>query len=205
MIDQNRNIIVLIILHIVGLVGIIVFDSDLILSLTPINLIVSGMLIIPKKRSVLFWWTLGAAFSIGMSIEILGVATGFPFGNYSYGEALGPKLAGVPLVIGLNWWLLAYSGLNVSKGFRMNKWIIISLAALFMLVVDILIEQVAHKLDFWYWSNNEIPLENYLSWFAVGWVICYGLYQFSEKEVNRNAIALFFVQACFFLLLNIFL
>ena len=32
--------------------------------------------------------------------ENLGVATGFPFGNYHYTDALGPKLGYVPLMIG---------------------------------------------------------------------------------------------------------
>src|SRR5262245_39079349 len=33
-------------------------------------------------------------------IENMGVATGFPFGNYHYTDALGPKLGYVPLMIG---------------------------------------------------------------------------------------------------------
>ncbi|MGS2619138.1 carotenoid biosynthesis protein [Micromonospora sp. LZ34] len=44
----------------------------------------------------------------GFAIEALGVATGFPFGSYDYSGQLGPKLAGVPLVIPLAWTWMAW-------------------------------------------------------------------------------------------------
>ncbi|PWU58349.1 carotenoid biosynthesis protein, partial [Micromonospora globispora] len=44
----------------------------------------------------------------GFAIEALGVATGFPFGSYDYSGQLGPKLAGVPLIIPLAWTWMAW-------------------------------------------------------------------------------------------------
>lgn len=44
----------------------------------------------------------------GLVVEVVGVATGFPFGGYGYGGALGPKLAGVPLIIPLAWTWMAW-------------------------------------------------------------------------------------------------
>ncbi|TDC81318.1 carotenoid biosynthesis protein [Micromonospora sp. KC606] len=44
----------------------------------------------------------------GFAIEALGVATGLPFGSYDYSGQLGPKLAGVPLVIPLAWTWMAW-------------------------------------------------------------------------------------------------
>ncbi|MEU2614327.1 carotenoid biosynthesis protein [Micromonospora sp. NPDC007271] len=44
----------------------------------------------------------------GFAVEALGVATGFPFGGYDYSGELGPKLAGVPLVIPLAWTWMAW-------------------------------------------------------------------------------------------------
>ena len=37
----------------------------------------------------------------GLVVEAVGVATGLPFGRYAYGDALGWKLAGVPVVVPL--------------------------------------------------------------------------------------------------------
>jgi putative membrane protein len=44
----------------------------------------------------------------GFAAEVLGVHTGVPFGSYSYGTTLGPRLVGVPVVIGLAWTMLAW-------------------------------------------------------------------------------------------------
>ena len=44
----------------------------------------------------------------GLAIEALGVATGVPFGGYAYSGELGPKLAGVPVVIPLAWTWMAW-------------------------------------------------------------------------------------------------
>ena len=47
-------------------------------------------------------------FITGMLAEILGVRYGFIFGEYSYGNALGTKVMGVPLMIGVNWCILIF-------------------------------------------------------------------------------------------------
>ena len=41
-------------------------------------------------------------FVISMFFEIIGVATGLPFGSYSYGSNLGWKVFNVPIAIGMN-------------------------------------------------------------------------------------------------------
>ena len=40
-------------------------------------------------------------------------------------------------------------------------------ASLFMVGLDYLIEPVAMKYDFWDWSQNKVPLQNYFMWFLV--------------------------------------
>ncbi|MEU8330214.1 carotenoid biosynthesis protein [Micromonospora sp. NPDC048839] len=44
----------------------------------------------------------------GFAIEAIGVTTGVPFGSYDYSGELGPKLAGVPLIIPLAWTWMAW-------------------------------------------------------------------------------------------------
>lgn len=204
MISTRQTIVILLILHLVGAVGIVVFDSTLIKSLSALNLLVSAVMIYPKKTNPVYWWLFGGAFSIGMAVEILGVATGFPFGDYWYGSNLGPKLVGVPLIIGVNWWLLAYSSVQMSKLLQKSKWLKISVAALIMLVLDILIEQVAPTIDYWHWKSGAIPTVNYVAWFVVGWFLCFGLYEFGHKSTNFKAVALINIQFTFFLLLYLF-
>lgn len=48
------------------------------------------------------------------AVEALGVATGFPFGRYTYAHSLGPLLLGVPLLVPLAWLMIAYPCLLLS-------------------------------------------------------------------------------------------
>jgi len=62
----------------------------------------------------------------GLAVEAVGVATGFPFGAYSYGALLGPKVLGVPLVIPLAWTWMAWpawlaAGQLASRGERTSN------------------------------------------------------------------------------------
>ncbi|MCD8519162.1 MAG: hypothetical protein LRY32_06655, partial [Flavobacterium sp.] len=73
----------LLIIYVVGIIGLNSTQASWFASLTPLNLLVSFVIILPftsnfKKLS--FYFIL--AFSLGMVAEIIGVAFGFPFGNY---------------------------------------------------------------------------------------------------------------------------
>jgi len=52
---------------------------------------------------------------LGWTIEEVGVATGFPFGAYTYTDAMGPLLGHVPYVIPPAWAVLIYLVLTVSN------------------------------------------------------------------------------------------
>jgi uncharacterized membrane protein len=47
--------------------------------------------------------------------EVVGVATGFPFGHYAYSQRLGPIVAGVPLLVPLAWLMMAYPCLLMAR------------------------------------------------------------------------------------------
>jgi uncharacterized membrane protein len=47
--------------------------------------------------------------------EAVGVATGFPFGSYTYAHSLGPLLLGVPLLVPLAWLMMAYPCLLMGR------------------------------------------------------------------------------------------
>ncbi|MEW2382026.1 carotenoid biosynthesis protein [Micromonospora sp. NPDC047707] len=125
----------------------------------------------------------------GFAIEALGVATGFPFGSYDYSGQLGPKLAGVPLVIPLAWtwmawpaWLAAVrltgggpggsGGAGIGRTTRR-----IALAALGLATWDLFLDPQMVAEGYWSWRDATpalpglpgIPVSNYLGWllFAV--------------------------------------
>ena len=141
--------------------------------LTPFHLLLSlGILLLfhsDWNRSFLVFSIL--AFVIGFGSEVLGVHTGFPFGNYSYGFVLGIKLFEVPLMIGINWLLLVYLTGNLMENWVRNDFLAAGLGAGLMVAIDFLIEPVAIGLDFWTWEGGKIPFSNYIGWFGVAFLI----------------------------------
>ena len=127
--------IVLIILYSVGIVGFCIPElkvvmlpiSGTILYLTTIGVVLSSRDIL---KNLLF---LFIAFCIGFSAEVIGVKTGVLFGDYSYGSNLGYKFAGVPIVIGLLWGVLAVGSASCVAQFPNLKKQAPFLAALLML------------------------------------------------------------------------
>ena len=159
------------------------------------------------------------AFIIGMSTEIIGVNTGLLFGHYQYGKVLGPKIFGVPFLIGLNWFVIVFcSGTLLTQCIDLlqRKWnvnIAKSASTVFIVVggaaittcFDFILEPVAVKLDFWSWENGQIPVFNYACWFIISAILLIVKMYLKKISVNSFATSLLFIQAVFFLLLNLFL
>ena len=105
--------------------------------------------------------------AVGFVAEVIGVKTGVVFGNYYYGNALGYKVLGVPLVISLNWGLLINIGVLVATYLSKKPLLIATLAAFIITGVDLLIEQVASQMDYWHFSNGIAGIQNYIGWFII--------------------------------------
>ena len=194
---------ILFILHLVGAAA-LWFDvhPDFIL-LTPINLVVTFGLVLSRHRGMLqnLGFVLGLSFVIGFLAELVGVNTGLLFGEYSYGPVLGLKVYHTPLMIGFNWAMLVYcSGMLANAVVPSRIWPLRAiLGASLMTALDFLIEPVAVRYNFWTWENSTIPLTNYLDWFLVSLLLHVLFQKLLPESKNKAAIALFFLQAMFFL------
>ena len=122
---HNISLFLAILFHLTGLIGILYTPyKDWFIKQTPFNLCLMAALLIwnqpSKNRS--FFIFFATAFLTGMGTEMIGVQTGRLFGNYQYGNLLGPKLYGVPWLIGLNWFVVVFcSGsviMQVQQWFR---------------------------------------------------------------------------------------
>ena len=190
--------------HLSGLVGLLYIDKNLFASLTPLNLFISSTLLFVnqkslKKKEVIIIFLI---FSIGMIAEILGVNYGLIFGKYDYGDNLGLKLLGVPLLIGLNWVILTFICGSISNHFIKNKYLSIVVGIVLMLIIDITLEPIAPILDYWEFSESIAPIQNYIGW-AFTSLLTLSIYQFYYycKEFIFS-INLFLAQLLFFVGFN---
>ena len=72
-----------------------------------------------------------------------------------------------------------------------------------MVSLDVLIEPVAIKLDFWRWQENVVPFQNYIGWYGVGFLILALYFYFLPKYENRLAELLLLLQFVFFGIFNV--
>tara|TARA_B100001057_G_scaffold406159_1_gene419418 strand:+ start:10365 stop:10958 length:594 start_codon:yes stop_codon:yes gene_type:complete len=194
-------------INISGFFGIISDQKDFFLASTPIVLTITLFLLLLNQgldRKGLL--AISLIFLFGLIVEILGVNFSLFFGNYEYGNNLGIKIYGVPIVIGFNWVLLVMiTGNFADKIFSKNIFFKTIFGSTLMVILDLLIEVVAPKIGYWEFDINPVPTSNYLWWFIFS-IIFHYIYQksVSNKEylLSINILAIHFL---FFGMLSVFL
>ncbi|RYE20986.1 MAG: carotenoid biosynthesis protein [Sphingobacteriaceae bacterium] len=202
----NISIIVVIVFHIVGLIGFFVpFLRPLFLQIVPGHLLLMLFLLLMNHHGrffklILFLLTVSI---LGFSAEWIGVHKQWLFGHYAYDTTLGFKLSAIPLMIGINWFLLIYSAsvLTQKLPIKTASLKIIAGAAILVLL-DLLIEPVAIRFQYWHWFGNIIPLKNYVCWFLLSAVFIWLFRVFNFRTQNWVAPTLLIVQFIFFIVLN---
>jgi putative membrane protein len=195
------------IIYTVGLFGISSSEfHNYFLSLTFVSLLISFIaLFLARKRKQFNWlYFLAFCFCVGMTVEWIGVHTSLLFGNYFYGVNLGPKLYGVPYIIGINWCIVTVTAASITKQLIRRHPLAPLLAASLMVFLDVLMEPVAIKSDFWLWENGVIPFYNYVCWFFISLFLQYIYHYFKLNETNKVNNSLFILMTVFFIILNLF-
>ncbi len=202
--DKTKlSIAFLIIIHSVGIAGMLSPYKSYFEGLTPVNLLVSFVVLMLNHKQLNQRWVVFfiSIFLAGFGVEVLGVNTGFPFGEYTYGQNLGFKLFNTPLIMGLNWVMLIYCSAGVVQ-LHHNKFIQAAIAATFLLLYDLNLEPVAIEIGLWSWDLVSIPIENYISWFFIAYAMHYALLRFMSVPSNQIARPLFFIQMLFYTVIN---
>ncbi|WP_296313311.1 carotenoid biosynthesis protein [Winogradskyella sp. UBA3174] len=169
-----------------GIIGVSSSAQDWFLSMTPLNLLLSLAMVLWHIKNYNYKVILALAipFFIGFIAEGLGVNFGLIFGTYVYGENLGFKVFGVPLMICINWTLLTATTADVSKYFSKNIVISALVGAALMTGLDVILEVSAPRFDFWEFENGIVPIKNYIGWFVTAFIAHLG-YQSFKVETNR--------------------
>lgn len=146
------------------------------------------------KKAVLFLLTTSV---IGFLAEVLGTSTGFPFGKYYYSDLLGPKVFGVPEVVPLIWFVIAYLTFSIaSNAFKRVDVLRLALLSAFGAVAwDFLIDPMFSSYGYWTWTGqflplpelDGIPLTNFVGWFVlVTLMLCVYFSLARNKELLRR-------------------
>lgn len=172
---------------------------------TPFNLLISAVVLFSfhKSWNASFLWFIVITLLFGFFIEVAGVHSALIFGSYRYGPTLGLKVWEVPLIIGVNWLILVYCTGIICQQLRIISVMKAALAALMMVLLDVLIEPVAIMHDYWQWKANEIPLQNYAGWYVASWLLLWIFYKMSFTKENPFARYLYFIMISFFAMLNL--
>lgn len=127
---------------------------------------------------------------VSLSVESIGVVTGWIFGPYHYTPKLGPRVLGlVPLMIPVAWYMMLYPSLRIAQSLvadRLSKpWqsllAVAVVGATVMTAWDVVMDPLMVRLGFWVWDVEGayfgVPMQNYLGWFVTAWcvLVLYGV------------------------------
>ncbi len=151
-----------------------------------------------------------AVIILGFLVELVGVHTGWLFGQYDYRGVLQPELAGVPVAIGFAWLAMLLSSAALTQRFLQAHAAAgaarsaASIAA-FMVLFDLFMEPAAVALDYWQWQGGTVPLQNYAAWFVIGFLLAYtglrlGVLQAEFSNLPRHA---YLAQLLYFTVVNL--
>lgn len=195
----------IILFHLVGLIGLSVsYWRPIFLQIVPYHLLLMMLILFfsHKQFDARFIFFILLVFTAGFIAEWIGVHTGWLFGSYTYGKTLGIKIDEIPLMIGVNWFLLIYATGTLMQRSRLKNLISRLLTGAFLLVLlDVLIEPVAIRFNYWHWADHVIPGKNYVCWFLISLALLFVFEKFRFQKQSIVAPILLITQFLFFIAL----
>jgi putative membrane protein len=140
-------------------------------------------------------WTAGflsITVLFGWGVEVLGLATSFPFGNYEYASSLGPTMVGVPIVIPLAWSMMAYPCLLAAQRLSATTLGTAILGGWLLAAWDLFLDPQMVSEKYWTWQDTGwalpgiagIPMQNFLGWLLAAMLLMGLLDRLPRKTVS---------------------
>jgi putative membrane protein len=149
------------------------------------------------RRAILIFFAI--SLTVGNAFENLGIRTGFPYGHYYFTDLMGPKFAGIPVLLGLAYVGMAYlswivAGAILGGGVRVEgrrRITLPLLAALIIMVWDLCQDPVwSTILHAWVWADGGayfgVPLTNFFGWYLTVYVIFQLFALYLSRHVNAT-------------------
>jgi putative membrane protein len=113
---------------------------------------------------------------VAVVVEAIGLATGFPYGEYRYGDVLGPRLLGVPFLVPLAWLMMAWPSRVLAARLARRPVARVVLAAAVFAGWDVVLDPQLVQAGYWTWTHprpglpgiDTVPLTNLVGWLLAG-------------------------------------
>tara|TARA_B100001769_G_scaffold1603_1_gene1172 strand:+ start:616 stop:1266 length:651 start_codon:yes stop_codon:yes gene_type:complete len=195
-------------INISGFFGVLSDQKDFFLSTSPFAILISFILLLLNynTRQKGFATALISIITIGFLVEFLGVNYDLFFGSYEYGNNLGYKIGGVPIIMSINWLVLIFlTGSFTEKIIPNSLPLKVIFASLLMVFIDIFLEICAPKLDYWKFNEEIVPMSNYNSWFIISAICLYIYFRLIKDKEYTLSTNMLVIHFAFFGLLSVFL
>jgi putative membrane protein len=195
------------IIYAVGVAGFLFSQTrPIVIKLVWVNLLLTVIVLLAyhKKWSKEFALSAFMVGACGFMLEVLGVNTGWIFGYYQYGPTLGYDIWNTPLMMFVNWLTTVYITRQVAEMIASDTVLVPAIAAALMVLLDFFIEPFAIKNGMWLWNSVEVPLQNYIAWFVLGFVLQYMFIKAVKFPANKLSLPIYLIQLGFFIALFLF-
>ena len=122
---------------------------------------------------------LALVVAVAVAFEAVGLATGFPYGSYTYSEALGRTVLGVPLLVPLAWLMMTWPSWVVAARLTRRRPARVAVAAGVFAAWDVVLDPQMVQAGYWTWEHpspglpgiDTVPLTNLSGWLLAGLVL----------------------------------
>ncbi len=130
-----------------------------------------------------------------LTVEYIGLVTGWPYGLFTYNPELGGKIFGVlPWTVGLSYTTILLGCIGMAYTLSRKKYVRIFLTVLLLLLSDLILDPGAVAIGMWsfvvrghYYS---VPFQNFIGWVVTGIPGAYIGYLFLKKVDTERILLL---------------
>src|SRR4051794_13645020 len=128
--------------------------------------------LLTRRAGVAWLASFVAIYATSLVSELAGTTVGFPFGAYSYTEALGPKwFAHVPMLIPLSWFLMAVPSFAIAGLLTSRALGRVAVGSVVLLSWDLALDPaMSFATKYWVWGEPGayygMPWLNLFGWYV---------------------------------------
>jgi putative membrane protein len=154
-----------------------------------------------RSVSLLVW---GSA--VGLSAELIGTSTGYPFGGYAYTDFLNPKILDhVPYLIPPTWYAVSILSWELAGRMTERPLQRLLVGAVFMVLWDVALDPaMGSGFPVWRWESDGffygMPLLNLVGWLLTSLIIVGGYERLTRSRppaANRWTVPVWLVNGAF--------